>query len=187
MRLRKKSTVGLLAGLVVLSSVRGQQADHAIQSPATPLVPPLPTPPPPPGSQSRVHYSDIPRRVQIIGKLGQPLGQLVTVRGRWTAPYPAKPGLPVEFVVNHVNGGTLDPPAQFDRVEPVWVKDEEVAKKTVGEEWELRGVETGGFVGFSDEVWEELGQQPMQRLGRGFLTRFCYLRATPVSSSKPAR
>jgi hypothetical protein len=40
-----------------------------------------------------VHYSDIPARVQIIGKLGQPLGQLVTVRARRTAPDPSKPAL----------------------------------------------------------------------------------------------
>jgi hypothetical protein len=131
-----------------------------------------------------VHYNDIPERVQIIGKLGQPLGQLVTVRGRWTAPFPSKPAAPV-FMVNQVNGRPLDPPAEFDDVEPVWGKDAEFTKKTVGEEWELRGVETGGFVGFSDKVWEELGQPPMQRPPRGFLTRFCYVKAKRVSGSKP--
>jgi hypothetical protein len=44
-------------------------------------------------------------------------------------------------------------------------------------------VETGGFVGFSDEVWEELGQPPIQRPPRGFLTRFCYVKAKHVSGS----
>ena len=127
-----------------------------------------------------VHYSDIPERVQIIGKLGQPLGQLVTVRGKWTWPFPSKPAeLPV-FMVNQVNARPLDPPAEFDDVQPVWGKDAEFAKKTVGEEWELRGVETGGFVGFSDKVWEELGQPPMQRPPRGFLTRFCYVKAKRI-------
>jgi hypothetical protein len=132
-----------------------------------------------------VHHNDIPKRVQIFGKLGQPLGQLVSVRGRWRAPFPSKPALPVLFMVNQVNGRLLDPPAEFDNVEPVWRKDAEFAKKTIGEEWELRGVETGGFVGFSDKVWEEVGKQPSAHPPRGFLTRFCYVKAKRVSASKP--
>lgn len=139
------------------------------------------------GDQKRepkmVQYSDIPERVQIIGKLGQPLGQLVTIRGRWTAPFPSKPASPV-FMVNEVNGRFLNPPTEFKNVEPVLGKDAEFTKKTVGEEWELRGVETGGFEGFSDEVWEELGQQTMQRPPRGFLTRFCYVKAKRLAGPK---
>jgi hypothetical protein len=131
-----------------------------------------------------LHYSDIPGKVQIIGKLGVPLGELVTVRGRWTAPFPSKPTFAV-FMVNEVNGRPLDPPTKFDEVEPVFGKDEEVTKRAVGEEWELRGVETGGFVGFSDKVWEELGQPSAGRPPRGFLTRFCYVKARRVSGSKP--
>ena len=130
-----------------------------------------------------VHYSDIPERVQIIGKSGQPLGQLVTVRGRWAGllAKPDKACEPIVFRVNQVNGRPLDPPAKF------WAKeDAEFTKKTVGEEWELRGVETGGFVGFNEEVWEELlGEPPMQRPPEGFLTRFCYVKAKRVSGSKP--
>ena len=122
------------------------------------------------GDQERepsiIHYNDIPERVQIIGKLGQPLGQLITVRGKWTASFPSKPASPV-FMVNQVNDRHLDPPVEFDDVEPVWRKYAEFTRNTVGEEWELRGVETGGFVGFSDKVWEELGQPTMQRPPRG--------------------
>jgi hypothetical protein len=131
----------------------------------------------------KVLATDIPERVQIIGKLRQPLGQLVTVRGRWTTPFPSKPARPV-LVVNQVNGRPLNPPVEFDDVEPVMGEGGEIAKRAVGEEWELRGVETGGYVGFSDEVWGELGQPPMQRPPRGFLTRFCYVRANRVSGSK---
>lgn len=130
----------------------------------------------------KVQYSDIPERVQIIGKLGQPLGQLVSVRGRWTA-FLAKPSPPA-FMVNQLNGRLLDPPAEFDDVEPAWEKDAEFAERTVGEEWELRGVETGGFVGFSDQVWKEVGLPPSQHPPRGFLTRFCYLKAKRVSGSQ---
>ncbi len=125
----------------------------------------------------RVHYSDVPGRVQIIGKLGHALGELVTVRGQWTAPSPAKPALP-RFIVYQVNGCQLEPPVEFDDVEAVLGSSGEVAGRVVGEGWELRGVETGGFVGFSDRVWEEAGVPPMQRPPRGFLTRFCYVKAT---------
>lgn len=128
-----------------------------------------------------VHYADIPEQVQIIGKLGQPLGQLVTVRGKWTTPFPSKPALPV-FVVDQVNGRLLDAPAEFDEVEPVVGDGGEVGRRVVGEQWELRGVETGGFVGFSDKVWNELGEPPMQKPPRGFLTRFCYVKAQRASS-----
>ena len=134
---------------------------------------------------STVHYTDIPQSVQIIGKLGQPLGHLVTVRGKWTTPASSKPALP-DFVVNRLNDRLLDSAAEFDQVEPVWKKDEEFARRTVGEEWELRGVETGGFEGFSDEVWEQTGLQPAQHAPRGFLTRFCYVKAERVSGSKTA-
>jgi hypothetical protein len=118
-----------------------------------PLTPPSTSIDHKPGLET-VAYSDIPERVQIIGKLKQPLGKLVTVHGRWTASFPSKPASPV-FVVDSVNGNILDPQAEFDVVEPVLGKGGEVTKKAIGEEWELRGVETGGFVGFNDKVWEE--------------------------------
>lgn len=131
-----------------------------------------------------VNSSDIPDKVRILGKLGQPLGQLVTVRGKWTTPFLSKPAeLPV-FIVNQVNDRPLDKPVEFINVEPVGGREAEFAKKTVGEEWVLRGVETGGFEGFSDQVWAELGQPPMARPPRGFLTRFCYVNAKSVAGPK---
>jgi hypothetical protein len=82
----------------------------------------------PPYDQKRearmVLYSDIPEKVQIIGKLGRPLGELVSVRGTWReytwakpGATPPKPGLPELFVVDQVNGRRLDRPAEFDNVE----------------------------------------------------------------------
>lgn len=133
----------------------------------------------------KVSYADIPERVQIVGKLGQPLGHIVTVRGKWTTPFPSKPGLLPVFVVTHVDGRLIDPSAEFDVVEAVLGKEAAVVTRVAGEEWELRGVETGGFEGFSDQVWEELGQQVAARPPRGFLTRFCYVKAKPISASKP--
>jgi hypothetical protein len=57
-----------------------------------------------------VHCSDIPARVHIVGKLGQPLGQLVTVRARWTASDPSKPALAPRTINKrpvHPDGGDL--------------------------------------------------------------------------------
>ncbi len=135
-----------------------------------------------------VRWSDIPERVKVVGRLGLPLGELATVRGIWTAPLPQKAALPV-FMVNQVNGRPLDPPAEFDDVGPVNPtagESAEFTKRVVGDEWELRGAETGGFVGFSKEVWAETGLPPVQPGPHGFLsfqTRFCYAEARRASGS----
>jgi hypothetical protein len=125
-----------------------------------------------------VNYRDIPERVQIVGKLGHPLGELVTVRGWWTTLL-LKPKPPV-FVVDQVNGKRIDPPAEFDRVQPV-SEGSDGPVHAVGEEWELRGVETGGFIGFGKNVYDELGEPATQKSPGGFFTRFCFVRATRVS------
>ena len=109
----------------------------------------------------------------------------MTIRGKWVAPEQAKPGLPPTFEVNRVNGQFLKKPVKFEVVEPVVSIDKHFANSNAGEEWVLRGVETGGFVGFSDEVYDDLGQPPSQRLPHGFLTRFCYSKATFIPASEP--
>jgi hypothetical protein len=134
-----------------------------------------------------VRWSDIPKRAEIIGKLGLPLGELVTVHGGWTAPPPQKAALPV-FVVDRVNGRPLDPRGEFDDMEPVdpTLRDDEFAKREVGEGWELRGVETGGFVGFSEEVMASTGLPPMQPGPHGslsFQTSFRYVKARRIPGS----
>ena len=104
---------------------------------------------------------------------------------------PEKPA-PPDFVINEVNGHRLDPPvrfsADFHGLEPAGKKDAGFTMK-VGEEWELRGVETGGFVGFSQEVWKEIreasGDQVVQMPPQGFLTRFCYVKAKRIPGSNP--
>ena len=135
-------------------------------------------------------WSDIPKQVQIIGKLGLPLGKLLTVGGMWTAPPPEKAAWPI-FVVNRVNGSPLGQPAEFDDVGPVdptTGENVEFTKRIVGEEWELRGVETGGFVGFSEEVLAETGppEQPGPHGFLSFQTRFCYVEAKRLYGSGPA-
>jgi hypothetical protein len=141
-----------------------------------------------------VPYEDISTRVQIIGKLRCPLMEVVTVCGRWSVDNWPNPKETV-FVVTHVNGKVLNPPAEFLKVDPVEKADADLDRRVTKEEWELRGVETGGFVGFSPEVRKKLGLQeshggrPLGMGGKavdcppnptGFVTRFCYASARRI-------
>jgi hypothetical protein len=66
----------------------------------------------------KVLATDIGTRVQIVGRLGYPLGELVTIRGTWIRPR-GLPNAPVKddapyFTVTSVNGRKLDAPVSFD-------------------------------------------------------------------------
>ncbi len=68
----------------------------------------------------KVLVSDIGKRVQIIGRLGYPLGELVTIRGAWIRPrglpnQPLKDDTPY-FSVTSVNGRRLETPVIFEGV-----------------------------------------------------------------------
>jgi hypothetical protein len=120
-----------------------------------------------------ISYKDIPNRVQIVGKLGRPLGELVKVRGRWKEGDKSKPSGPV-FVVEELDENVLTSPVEFssDKVTPVLRRPNDPTP-VVGKVWEFRGVETGRLVGFSEEVWKEVGTRPAQAYG--FLTELCYI------------
>lgn len=59
-----------------------------------------------------VRAQDIPETVQIIGRLGQPLGSLLTVRGKWIDIGPWK-GDSLIFQVDLVNGKDPNPRIPF--------------------------------------------------------------------------
>ena len=149
----------------------------------------------------QVGYEDILTRVQIIGQLRCPLMEVVTVRGKWSNDKWPTPKETV-FVVTQVNGRALNPPAQFLEIEPVEKASADLNRKTPGEEWELRGVESGGIVGISPEVLRQLRQTDakatrpsgmggvaIDRPPRppGFTTRFCYANARRVQPSGPTK
>ncbi len=138
-----------------------------------------------------VHCRDLYERVLIIGELGHALGQTVTVRGKWVWPSPAKPASP-DFMITQVDGRVLDKPVKFSAdFGGIGPASDHVSKLTikVGEEWELFGVETGGFVGFSQEVWVDIQKatgEPVAYMGpQGFVTRFRYITATRIAGAKP--
>jgi hypothetical protein len=137
-----------------------------------------------------VQIDDISRgQVQIIGKMGHPLGQFVSVRGTWEPPATSKPDSSPTFVVDQVNGRRLDAPVEFTVVEPVSesIKDAAFATRELGTLWELRAVESGGFEGFRDEVWQELGLPPSSHKPRGFITKLYYTKVKRILATGPRK
>ena len=129
-----------------------------------------------PNEPKMIDYRDIPEHVQILGKLRLPLGRIVSIKGVWTQASPEKPSYPV-FLVQQIDGKSIDFKAEFEKIEAVAPAFEPSLSRVVGDKWELRGVETGGFIGFSKEVLKELpGNRPVSSPApNGFLTKFCFV------------
>ena len=108
------------------------------------------------------------QQVRIIGKLRCALWTVVTVHGSWHYEE-SKPQPPV-FRVTDVNGKPLARAADFDKIEPESGKGGDETRRTVGQVWELRCFETGGFIGAPDEAYKEIGGPPVQRPPQGFVT-----------------
>ncbi len=105
----------------------------------------------------KVLASDIGTRVQIIGRLGYPLGELVTIQGSWIRPrglpnQPPKDDTPY-FSVTSVNGKRLETPVKFDFFSKTWGAKDIPAEE--GPVWEMRGCESGGFRGTPREVRDD--------------------------------
>src|SRR5262245_53336621 len=83
------------------SSSQQQQQQPPLQQPQQPQQQqPRPQPPP----QQRVNVDEIGGSVVLIGRLGKPLGEKMTVRGQWVpAPQRAKDNSP-RFNVTEVDG-----------------------------------------------------------------------------------
>lgn len=133
----------------------------------------------------QVHVSDIPDRVQLIGRLGHPLGDLMSVSGKWYLPEGTANSVPKEvilrFRVFKVNGKQLDVPIEFDHglVSPV---DSKPTKAQQGDIWNLRAVETGGMRDLPAKVWRERwglsddGDSPVAQIyGFSFVSELVYL------------
>ena len=108
------------------------------------------------GTTQTILASDIGTRVRIIGRLGCPLGELVTIQGAWIS-LDELAGAPVKdyspsFVVASVNGKKLEKPVPFEAPFFTRAWDGEAIPQKKGHVWELRGCETGGFRGTPEEV-----------------------------------
>ena len=139
----------------------------------------------------KVLAADIGTRVQIIGRLGYPSGEMVTVQGSWVAPK----GLPKDdspsFIVTMVNGKRLAKPVAFLRGDfgpSLHGQDHEIPE-VVGQVWNLRGCELGGYFGVPAPVLGDVrvdGEQwiPQQARRFGFYTTFVYSSSEPLEPHK---
>lgn len=154
----------------------------------------------------RVNASDITKSVQIISRLGQPLGSLLTIRGQWVEKLSNMDRGPF-FRVDEVNGKKLPRPVELRFLHPFW-NDGEGRGPKVGEDWtwksefegdvpalepmdgdkwEMTGAETGETTHyFTEEVWGSTGSLRPQSspFMEGFYTTFRYLTIKIVGSKK---
>jgi hypothetical protein len=133
---------------------------------------------------TQIRASDIPGRVRIVGELGQALCTIVDLQGEWQAPKPLVKWPRLHLRVIHVNGEALELPVEFpvELVKPA-VEGEMKLDPVAGEVWHMRAFESGGMVGFPDEVWNALAvPTPAEAYGHGFLTRL-YLISHAVMKS----
>jgi hypothetical protein len=110
----------------------------------------------------KVLTSEIGKRVQIVGLLGYPLGELVTIRGTWVQPrwlpgQPPKDNTP-SFSVTSVNGKLLKTPVDFYFFSGARGAAE--IPRWEGTVWEVRGCETGGFRGTPRQVRDDVPRGP---------------------------
>jgi hypothetical protein len=144
----------------------------------------------------RVRASEIGVSVEIQGRLGHPLGTLVTIRGEWSWPKgddgPREPKRIPPLVVTAVNGHSLETPVVFEAslVGPLPFHEDErpPLPRALGEVWELRGFEAGGYIGIPGVVTSELYSRQTYPAGGypwGFYTVFHYGSARVIARGQP--
>ena len=84
-----------------------------------------------------VRAEDISTKVQIIGRLGQPIGSLLRIRGKWIAQL--SKGVPLHFEVSLINGKELHEKIEIDGG-PGWA-DLLSPQRTRTQAWRVVGLE----------------------------------------------
>jgi hypothetical protein len=170
--------VGAMLGVAVCSArwraqIRGASPPTTSQQASGALIP-------------RVRASDIGNRVVIVGNLDVPIGELVTITGEWSVPELPQGAFPpkdrqLQLLVMSVNGEPANVSVIFPTtsVLPVVHGGVKELPRNLGDIWELRGAETGGFEepppDAVADMSEEKRKMPVQfRRGFGFYTRFLY-------------
>jgi hypothetical protein len=133
-------------------------------------------------TRRRITVDEIQNSV-VIGHLGVPLGEVVTVKLRWEPTFK-----PFDTVfVSEVNGHSLDPAAEFWHDNP-FVPDRdriEVRKYEWRRDYEFRVYETASFYGDRDEWLTETGDPPMQWVNFWFYVDLKLLREAPEGNPEP--
>ena len=146
----------------------------------------------------RIRVSDIGDRILIVGRLGYPLGDLVTIEGEWMLPEALQRGLQskdtdLKLRVTTVNGNRLDEsiliPVMW--VSPIIDRQGLAVTPKAGDVWEARGIESGRFHGIPRAVFEELyppHKMIPQRIDKfGFFTEFLYSSCRIVPQRPPGK
>lgn len=128
----------------------------------------------------QISVDDLGKTAELVGRLGQPLGTWVTIKGKWALPDSREKPSGLKFTVTHVSGTKLGRPAEFDvslvevvdrrgnDVTPKW----EDRNKFDGQTWTLKGYETGEFHIRPPEYYREIGSDPGLMAKPDFLRAF---------------
>jgi hypothetical protein len=115
--------------------------------------------------QNQVPVDEIGARFILMGRLGKPLGTMMTVTGKWGYPDKAVKDYSLRFTVSQVNAKRLDKPVVFNVAQIKAVSQDgkdaipkyDAHKSLDGVSWTLRAYETGRFQGIPNEYWIERG------------------------------
>lgn len=119
---------------------------------------------------TKINVDDIGVKATLIGRLGKPLGTMVTVKGKWSYPDGRVKDYSLRFAVSHVNDEKLDEPVEFN-IAQVIIKDRrgrnmipngEVRKQLDGRTWTLKAFETGRIHITPPEYYTAIGLGPSQ-------------------------
>jgi hypothetical protein len=139
--------------------------------------------------------TDIGTRVLIIGRLGKPLAEMITIRGQWVEPDfrdrartqnerksdPSSPKDPLpRFRVFEVDGRKLEEPQTFPQSLFFPAHEGALAKLDPRRErgkgvWELRGAETGRYLGSPGVLAVDNAALVQEEFVYGFYTEFRYI------------
>lgn len=128
-----------------------------------------------------VPLADLDVKARIAGRLGHPLGRIITIRGEWIEPIDPRKDfndLPI-FRVEWVNGKFLEEYVEFPRSAIRGFSDGEEHLPAAGEVWEMRGTEIGGYVGLPSELYIDASRDPAAKQNKTpyeFRTHFFFSR-----------
>jgi hypothetical protein len=151
----------------------------------------------PDGSKPKVRYSLLGSDVDIVGRLGSPLGTIITIEGTRVVG-DGKYHLRV-LKVDHVNGDELPTPVEIDLIffsdsirnltptgNPIKSSDPilEISEPRVGDRVMYKGYEDGLMVGVPEEVFKYL---PLASESRHFKVSFIVLEVQPAPDRNRSR
>jgi hypothetical protein len=117
-----------------------------------------------PAAPVEFSVDEVGKHLTLIGRLGKPLGTMMTVRGKWSYPKELVKDGSLRFTVSHVNDQPLGQPFEFNiRQLAVVTKNgtsaiptsREGGAKLAGTEWTIRAYESGSVEIIPADFWKE--------------------------------